>query len=411
MKIMMLKAYFEPEKAASLYLTNNLIEDLALAKYKIDVYTPIPTRGISDEVRKEYKSKNYEEKYDGRVKIYRFPMFSEGRNPLIRAIRYICCSFIYLAKGLFAKDMDLIFVGSTPPIMGLVGAIIKKFKKVPMIYNLQDIFPDSLVSTGLTSKKSLLWKIGRIIENITYKSADKIIVISEDFSNNIMLKGVPKEKIEVVYNWVDEKAVIPIKRKNNILFDKYDLDRNHFYVVYAGNLGHAQNIEVILEAAKEVSIQQKDIKFLIFGNGKQEDYYKGMLKSMGLKNTYIYPLQAYSLVSNVYSMGDVSIVSCKEGLGKSAMPSKSWSIMSAGTALIANFDEGTELQNIIEDNNIGIFTKAGDVDGLVSAILKLYKNENLRFQMGKNGRRFIVEHLSRKNSTKKIRDIIKSTGG
>ena len=97
--------------------------------------------------------------------------------------------------------------------------MVKKIKKIPMIYNLQDIFPDSLVASDLTRKGSLLWKIGRKIENFTYKNADKIIVISEGFKKNIMEKGVPESKIEVIYNWVDENEVIAVERNSNILLN------------------------------------------------------------------------------------------------------------------------------------------------------------------------------------------------
>lgn len=99
--------------------------------------------------------------------------------------------------------------------------MVKMFTQQPIVYNLQDIFPDSLVGTGLAKKGGLLWKIGRVIEDFTYKHADKIIVISEDFKKNIMAKGVPEDKIVVVYNWVDQNAVVNVPREKNKLFDKY----------------------------------------------------------------------------------------------------------------------------------------------------------------------------------------------
>lgn len=99
-----------------------------------------------------------------------------------------------------------------------MAVFIKKCRKIPFVYNLQDIFPDSLVGTGMTKKGSFLWRIGRIIENFTYRNADKIIVISEDFKRNIMAKGVPEEKIEVIYNWIDENEVVPIAKDVNPLY-------------------------------------------------------------------------------------------------------------------------------------------------------------------------------------------------
>ena len=164
------------------------------------------------------------------------------------------------------KDADCIFLVSTPPIQGLLGGLLMKRLNIPFVYNLQDIFPDSLVGSGLSTKGSLLWKIGRIIENYTYNSADKIIVISEDFKRNIMSKGVAKEKIEVIYNWVDEKAIVPVAKEKNPLYDELDICKDKFNVVYAGNLGNAQNIDIIIDAAQKL-LSNQEIVFLIFGSG------------------------------------------------------------------------------------------------------------------------------------------------
>lgn len=410
MKIIIFKAYYEPEKAASLYLTNNLLEDLSKCGYKIDLHVPIPTRNVSNELRKKYKKNKIETLYGENLKIYRYYLPKEYPSTILRATRYIISNFIYLFKGILTKNIDLIHVTSTPPTMGLVAAVLKKFKNVPVVYTLQDIFPDSLLSTGIAKKGSIFWRVGRVIETYSYKHADKIIVISQDFKRNIMAKGVPEEKIEVIYNWVEENVVVPIERSENILIDRFNLSKEPFYIVYAGNLGFAQNIEIILEVAQEL-IDIDDIQFIIFGNGNLEDSYKEMAIHRKLSNTRFFPLQPYSDVSYVYSLGDVSIVSCKEGFGKSAMPSKTWSILSAGRAVIANFDQGSELQQLLSENNIGIFTKAGDINEFKNAILKLYYNRDECEKMGVRGREFILNNLTRNIGTTKYINIINSLIG
>lgn len=134
------------------------------------------------------------------------------------------------------------------------------------MYNLQDIFPDSLAGTGLVRKDGLIWRIGRVVENFTYKHADKIIVISEGFKRNIMAKGVPEEKIVVVYNWVDQNAVKNVARKDNKLFDKYHLDRNKFYITYSGNIGLTQNMDLLLDVARSLE-DNEEIQFVLIGEG------------------------------------------------------------------------------------------------------------------------------------------------
>ena len=240
MKILFLPAYFHPEKAASSYLSENRNHVFADTGFEMTVYTPIPTRGVSAEVRNEYKRRRIETCYDGKMTVRRFGMMREGHNPVLRAFRYTLCCVRQFSWAVFsgeARRCDVMFISSTPPIQGAMAALVKRFTHKPFVYNLQDIFPDSLVGTGLTHKGSLLWKIGRWIENFTYRHADRIIVISEDFKRNLLSKGVPEDKIEVIYNWVDENAVVPVARKDNPLFDEFGLDRSKFYIVYAGNLG------------------------------------------------------------------------------------------------------------------------------------------------------------------------------
>ena len=414
MKILFLPAYYFPETAASSYLGDNIREALCKEKISIELYAPTPTRGISAEERNKYKKLKRESLFDGYLNIHRFSLYAEGKTPVLRALRYTLCWIKQFNRGLFAKDIDCIYLASTPPIQGVLGGMLSKLKRVPFVYNLQDIFPDSLVGTGMTRKGSLLWKIGRRIENFTYRNADKIIVISQDFKRNIMAKGVPEEKIEVVYNWVDENAITPVKDEENELFEEFGISRDKFRVVYAGNLGNAQNIEIIVNAARRLK-ENIQIEFIIFGKGGLEDEIKDTKTQEQLDNLKILPLQPYERVAKVYGLGHVCIVACKPGLGGAAMPSKTWSIMSSGRAVLANFDEG-ELKEIVEGGPstgsgtakpCGVFTKAGDLEGFVAAIEELSKHPERCAEMGRNGRQFILENLTREVGTRKYVEVIK----
>lgn len=406
MKILNLPAYCYPEETASSHLIRNKDEAYNKEGFYRLVYAPTPTRGIDEATYEKYKRIKKEIKDNGLTTIYRFPMFREGKNPLQRGFRYILCWFIHLYYGLKAKDCDLLLLGSTPPIQGLLGAIIKKQKHIPFIYNLQDIFPDSMVSTGMTHKGSLLWKVGRWIENKTYKAADKIIVISQDFKNNLMAKGVPEEKIVVIYNWIDEKEVVDIPRSENILFDKYGLDRNKFYITYNGNIGLTQNMDMLMEVAKEIG-DNMDIQFVLVGNGAYKDKLEKIIEEGNIKNVTLLPFQPYEDIAHVFSLGDVSLVISKPGVGANSVPSKTWSIMSASRPVLANFDEN-ELKTIIENNKCGVFTKAGDKKAFVDAIFYLYNNKEVAKEMGRNGRIFIENNLSKEVGVSKYIDLIKS---
>lgn len=408
MRILLLPAYYHPEIASSLIFSDNRNEAFAKAGFDITAYMPTPCRGISSEVRIEFSKKEHrhETLYDGKMELYRFSLYAEGRNPILRALRYVLCWSIHFHKGLWAKDINCIFLASTPPIQGMLGAFIKKLRGIPFIYNLQDIFPDSLIGTGLAKKDGLLWKIGRKIENFTYKHADKIIVIGEDFKRNIMAKGVPEEKIEVVYNWVDENAVVPVAKEDNPLFEEFGISREKFHVVYAGNLGNAQNIDVIIDAAKELS-GRDDVEFLIFGTGGLKEQFVEKVKGYGIGNVKFFPLQPMERVGQVYGMGDVCVVSCKPGLGGAAMPSKMLSIMSAGRAVVASFDEG-ELTYILEQNKCGAYAPAGDVKAFADLIQSMADDPEECRQMGENARQLILKKFTKAYGTGEYVRIIKS---
>ena len=406
MRILQLAGYFFPEKAASIYLEENRYEAFSNAGFKTIVYAARPQRGLTEEEYQEYKNKKLEMMYNGGVEVHRFAMYREGKNAVLRAFRYFLISVVQLWKGIWAKDIDLIYVASTPPTQGALAALVKKCKKVPFVYNLQDIFPDSLAGTGLAKKGGLLWKIGRAIENFTYGNADKIIVISQDFKKNIMAKGVSEDKIVVVYNWVDQNAVKDIPRSENKLFAMYGLDPSKFYVTYNGNIGLTQNMDMLLEVAKSLEANE-NIHFVLVGNGAYLEQVKQIVADRNISNVHLLPFQPYEDISHVFSLGDVSLVISKPGVGENSVPSKTWSIMSASRPVLANFDEN-ELKTIIEENNCGIFTKAGDKVAFTDAILKLYNDRDLCKEYGRNGRQFVMDNLTKEIGTQKYVDVIKS---
>lgn len=412
MRLLLLPAYYYPEKAASLYLSDNRNEAFAQAGMDMIVFVPTPCRGISAEERKEYCKKKHrvEKLYGGKMILYRFSLYAEGTIPVMRAFRYVLCWIKQLNRGLFAHDIDVVYLASTPPIQGVMGGLLKKIKGVPFVYNLQDIFPDSMAGTGLARKGGLIWKIGRLIENFTYKHADKIIVISEDFKKNIMAKGVPEDKIVVIYNWVDQNKVVDVPREENKLFDAYGLDRSKFYITYNGNIGLTQNMDMLLDVAKELQKEYEDIHFVLVGNGAYMDEVRRKVAEHQLGNVHLLPFQPYEDISHVFSLGDASLVISKPGVGANSVPSKTWSIMSASRPVLANFDEN-ELKTIIENNHCGIFTKAGDKDAFKESILTLYNHRELCKEYGHNGRKFVKDNLTREVGTQKYVDVIKEVCG
>lgn len=376
MNVLFLDAYYEPEKIAYTHLENDLIRGLIHDGHKVRIICPTPTRGITDDVRKKYKKIKHEEQFDGAVSITRFSAPAEGRNPIKRALRYFWCNLRTYQLAKRNIDIDVVFSNSTPPTQGLLGGLVakklskKKDCKIPFLYNLQDIFPDSLVNSNMTSVGSLIWKIGRKIEKMTYDNADRIIVISQGFKRNIMSKGVQEEKIETISNWIDLDAVHPVERKDNRLISELWLDPNKYIVVYAGNFGAAQGADIVVKVARELK-DYKDIQFVIFGGGAYFNDAKEEAKD--LDNVSIHPLLSQERVSEVYSLGDVALITCKKGTGKAGMPSKTWSIMACNTPIIASFDVESDLSDIIRDSGAGMCVEPENTSVLIDGILGMYE--------------------------------------
>ena len=398
MKILIPFSYYHPEQCAGLFVIDDMTAEAARQGMESVITVPTPTRNVAPGAKWDRE----ETLCDGKVLVHRFRMYGEGKNPVLRALRYLFCEIVQLHYMLW-KKYDVAFIDSTPPIQGLKLPIVRLFRKKPVVYNAQDLFPETLSGTGLAKQGGLLWKIGMWVSNVTFRNSDKIIAISNDIKRSMVARGVPAEKIEVVYNWVDEKAVQPVAKEDNPLFEEFGLDRNKFTIVYAGNLGNAQNIGIVLDGAKELP----EVQFAVFGSGGLENEVRKRISDEGLTNVHLNPLQPVERVKYVYSLGDACIVSCKEGLGGSAMPSKSWSIMSCGRPVVASFDEG-ELKEILENNNCGVFSHAGNVKEFVAAIKQLATNIEKCEKMGRNARQFILDNLTKEVGAKKYVDIIKS---
>ena len=402
MKVIFPFSYYYPEQCAGIFVVDDLMHRLAAEGDESVIYVPTPTRNVREGV--EWKRK--EVHCDDKMVVKRFRMYGEGKNPLLRALRYCFCELVYL-HHLLCDKYDVAFIDSTPPIQGLKLPIVRLFRKCPVVYNAQDLFPDTLSGTGLAKKGGLLWKIGSWVARVTFNNTDKIIAISEDIKRTLVEeKGIPADKVVVVYNWVDSDAVVPIAKEENPLFEEFGLNREKFHVVYAGNLGNAQNINIVVDAAARLR-DNENVEFVVFGSGGLESDIRARIEAEGLENLRLLPLQPVERVKYVYSLGDVCLVSCKEGLGGSAMPSKTWSILSCGRPVLANFDEG-ELQMILTKNQLGVFTKAGDLEGFVEAISQLAAEPEKCEKMGARGRQFILDNLTKDAGTRKYAEVLRS---
>lgn len=407
MKILMLRPSYYPQISGGTHLAMDLVEDLIKDGHKVKLVVPMPTR-LDQKIIDDYRNKKTEILYDGSLEIVRLTNRFSEKNIVLRAFRMLDTAFNMFKYIIKEKDIDIIFSHSMPIFLGPLSVIGGKLKKKPVIYWEQDIISESIVSTNIAGKgfkRKVLYKFARRLEKKTSKKCTHIITISNKFKQRQLELKKPENKVDVVYNWIDTDEVYPIERKDNYLFDKFNLDRTKFYVTYCGNLGIPQNVEILIDAAKCLK-EIKDLQIVIFGNGVRKNKIEDYLNESGTNNCILLPLQPIEDTKYVYSLGDVGVVIGRKGTSNNGFPSKTWSILAAGQAMISCFDIDSELSEFVKDGKCGISIEPDSSEKLKNAILKMYDNREQTKQYGINSRKYVIENFSRKIATKKIIEII-----
>lgn len=239
---------------------------------------------------------------------------------------------------------------------------------------LQDVWPDNAVQSGLLREGSLLYRFFEFFQRYVYKHADRIICISDDMKAFIASKGVPEEKITVIYNWGYTDDIVDIPWSENAFVKKFNLDENLFYAVYAGNIGRMQNVELVLKTAELLQREEK-IHFLIIGAGARETEIKRMAKEMELSNVTFLPFQPTELATSIYSAAGVNLIPLVPGGVNTALPSKTGVCLSCGQPTIFAFGENCRFAEVVESYDAGVCVSAKDPEESAEAIRNLVHAE------------------------------------
>lgn len=405
MKVIMLRPSYYPEISGGTHLAVDLVEDIVKHGIEIELIVPASYR----------KNKNhhqvlpsYEEQFDGKLKIHRVNVDFPESNIFYRAVRMLLLTNKMMNVAYKVKDSNLIISHSMPPFLGPICVFIGKVRRIPVLYWEQDILSESLITTGVASrgiKKKVLFNIAKRLEKISSKGSTHIITISNLFVRRQLKMGKHENDVTCVYNWIDTSELYPVERDDNKLFDEFNLDKKNFFVTYCGNLGIPQNVEILVEAAKKLESIQ-DLEVVIFGDGVRKEQIKEYINQNKVKNVKLFPLQPLEDAKYVYSLGDVGIVIGKKGTARNGFPSKTWSIMAAGQAMISCFDLDSELSEFVRDGKCGISIEPDNADQLAEAILTLYNNKEQTKKYGANSRIYVDKYFSRDAATQKFIEII-----
>ena len=317
---------------------------------------------------------------------------SNHGNIISRYIRDTLTNIREALAILRLKNVDVLFEDVSYSSFWTVKAA--KLKGIKIVAMLQDVWPDNAVQSHLISQGSLLYRYFEMWQRYVYKNADRIICISDDMKKFIVSKNVSSEKIDVIYNWGYSDEAVNIPWEKNKFVNKFELDREKFYAIYAGNIGKMQNVEIVVNAAKELQ-NREDIHFLIIGDGARRDAIENMAR--GLNNITMLPMQPRELAVHIYSAAGVNIIPLVAGGTKTAMPSKTGVILSCGQPTVFCFDASERFISMVKKNKVGDVVAPENYKELAKVICKYSENSSAknfdffvsRFGRTKNIRRYI----------------------
>lgn len=386
MKVLLVTQYFYPEN----FKSNDIAFELVKRGYEVTVLTGIPNYpqgiffqgyGLFSKRREEIKG----------VKIRRAWLFPRGKGGGIRlALNYFSwaffASFYAFFLSLFHK-YDVILVHEPSPItQGIPAIIIKKIQKIPIYFWVLDLWPESLISAGGITNKYVISFFTKIVKWV-YDSSDKILISSKGFRQSILEKGNFENKLVYFPNWAED---IFSSLYENPLPQLPD----GFIVMFAGNMGEAQDLENVMEGALKLK-EDKDLKFVFVGDGRKKAWVDDFIKINSLAETVFtlgrYPLE---MMPSFFSKADVMLLSLKnEMIFNLTVPAKLQTYMASGKPIIAMING--EGESIVREVNCGLTVKAGNSYQLVEAIMRLKRMPlEKRMQLGKNGREYYKKNFT-----------------
>lgn len=393
MKVLLLTNYFPPEIGSASHLFYDLGEGLVSRGHSVQVLTGFPSYNMERRPA-EYRRKVMMKEEEAGMKVLRVGpthLPASRKVPVVRGLEHLWLGFVYFFWGLWlVEEPDVILLYSPPLTLGMAAWALSRMKGASFVINVQDLFPKSAVDLGVLTNPLFIGFFRRM-EKFVYEKARFVTVHSSQNKKAVEERGVSSEKVEVIPNWAPTEEIKPGPRKNEFR-KKYDLEKR-FVVSFAGVLGYSQDLDVVLEAARSLK-NQRNILFLIIGDGPEKKRLKRRREEMQLENVRFLPLQPREKYPATQTASDVCLATLKKEVETPVVPSKILSAMAAGRPVLAAMNLGGDAPRVIKKSGCGWVCPAGDSQCLAEKILKLYTSTELREKMGKAGRRFAEENLS-----------------
>ncbi|MCV2368247.1 glycosyltransferase family 4 protein [Roseateles oligotrophus] len=297
------------------------------------------------------------------IQVTRVPLYpNHGPSALKRVVNYVSFSFSALLYGLFmAKRPDVIYAYHPPLTVGVVASLVRFFRGVPVVYDIQDMWPDTLRSTGMVSSARAL-NVVQLVCKWVYRRVDHIVVLSPGFKTLLEQRGVSSSKVDVIYNWADETALSA--PKGNIPSNFPGNER--FRIVFAGNMGRAQALDSVLDAAALLQARQSRVTFVMLGGGVDVERLEFKAKELSLRNIVFFPPVPMAEVGVFLEASDVLLVHLrKDPLFEVTIPSKTQAYMAVSKPLLMAV-EG-DAAELVTRADCGLVVESENAEALASA--------------------------------------------
>ena len=405
MRILFLSHYFPPEVNAPATRTYEHCRQWVRDGHQVTVVTCAPNHP-QGRVYEGYRNRIYQrETKDGIniVRVWTFVTANEGF--LKRTLNYISymCSAVMISITLPKADVVL----STSPqfFNGLAGYFVSKLRRISWVLEIRDLWPESIVAVGAIKSPTIITLL-EWIERFAYRKADRIVPVTDSFKAYMLSRGIDAGKINVVKNGVDLAQYAP-RDGASALADELGV-KGKFVVAYFGTHGMAHHLQTILHAAHRLR-DSKNIVFLMVGDGAERRALLQMRDDMALTNVMMLDQQPKSRMCDFWALSDISLVLLKKtDLFKTVIPSKIFESLAMTKPIILGV-EG-ESADLLRAAKAGICIEPEQADELATCVLELSQNPEQCQQLGRNGRRYVMEHFDRIVLARKLASVLETVG-
>ncbi len=401
MRVLLVSLFYDPEPN---FKAGPLGFSLAARGHEVTALTGFPSYPHG-RIYPGYHQRLWQfERRDG-VRVLRVPLYPDhSRSAFRRALHYLSfAGSATLLGSVFCRDADVMWVYHPPLTAAIPAWWIGLLRQVPFVLEVQDIWPDTISVTGMVSNQRLLSWIGRLAD-FFYRRAAAIIVISHGFKSHLVARGIPSGKIHVIPNWADEDVYRPVPPVPD-LEGAYGMT-GRFNVIYAGNIGPAQALQTVLDAA--VLLQDLPaVQFVLIGEGMDREDLKKQAQARGLENVRFLAHQPAERMPHFYAQADALLVHLKrDPLYEITIPSKILAYMACGRPILCAV--GGDAADVVVQAGAGVVCPPQDPAKLANAVRRLVAMPpQAREALGRAGRRTFLDRYTRRALVDRYEGVLK----